>query len=147
MKEIIGDAEVKKLDTTPPEGSKAVSSFAIEAQVENKPQELKKIRPFHAMSKSIPMLLKPEAQIVLQALFSCFERQKEVKEGKLEDFVWGFEQGGIPGPCTVLGIDALQRAGYIKLQAPDNTFVEMTKDNVKHLWVRYQPNLLAMVYS
>ena len=139
--------EFKNLDTKPPEDSKARSSFAIEAEIENKPQELKKIRSFFAMTNSVPTTLKPEAQIVLQALFSCFDRQGSVQEGKLEDLTWGFEQVGIPGPATIMGLKYLNEAGYVKFQAPDNQYTEMTKDNVRHLWVRYQPKLMELVYE
>ena len=150
MKELadVADGNVKTLDTTPPEGSKVVSSSAIEAEVVNKPQELKIVRSFYAMTKSIPSILKPEAQIILQALFDCFERQKEVKEGKLDDLVWGFQQAGINGPLTVMGIKYLFEAGYLRLQGDDNQFYrEMTKENVGALWIRYQPKLLELVYE
>lgn len=144
---IAPDSEVKHLDTKPPEDSKAKSSFAIEAEVENKPQELNKLRPFYAMTKAVPTSIKAEAQIVLQALFACFDRQRSVQEGKLADLVWGFEQAGIPGSATVMGLKYLAEAGYVRFQAPDNSFVEMTKDNLSVLWVRYQPKLLEMVYE
>lgn len=150
MKELaeVANGDHKTLDTKPPEGSQARSSFAMEAEVEVKPQQLKIVRSFYAMTKSIPSTLKPEAQIILQALFDCFERQKEVKEGQLSDLVWGFEQAGIQGPLTVMGIKYLFEAGYIKLQGPDNQFYkELTKENVAVLWVRYQPKLLELVYE
>lgn len=150
MKELesISNGNHTQLDSTPPEGSKAVSSFTMEAEVENKPQELKIVRSFYAMTKSIPSTLKPEAQIVMQALFDCFERQKEVKEGKFDDLVFGFEQAGIPGPATVMGVKYLFEAGYVKFQGPDNAFyTELTKNNVGIVWVRYQPKLLDLVYE
>lgn len=138
---------VTHLDTTPPEDSKVKSSFAVEAEVENKPQELRRLRSFFSASKQIPSTLKPEAQIVLQALMACFDRQKSVQEGKLEDLVWGFEQAGIPGPATVMGLKYLAEAGYVRFQAPDNSFPEMTKENVAVLSVRYQSKLLEMIYE
>lgn len=149
MKELekVVSGDIKQLDTKPPEDSKVKSSFAIEAEVENKPQELKSVRPFYTMTKSVPTSLPAEAQIVMQSLFACFDRQKSVQEGKLADLVWGFEQGGIPGPCTVMGLKHLEKAGYVKFRAPDNTHVEMTKDNIAHLWVEYTSKLLEMVYE
>lgn len=148
IKKAIGlDGDTKKLDSRPPVNSKVVSSSAIEAVVENNPQELRRLRSFFAASKRIPSDLKPEAQMVLQSLLSCFEQQKSVQEGKLADLVWGFEQVGMPGPLTVMGLKYLGTAGYIKFQAPDNLFVEITKENIAHLSVRYTPKLLDMVYE
>lgn len=148
IKKKIGvDGYTKALDTRPPEGSKIVSSFGLEAQVDVKPQELRKLRPFSSATKQIPSTLKPEAQIVLNAIFSCFDRQKSVQEGLIDDLVWGFEQAGIPGPCTVIGLKFLAADDYIKFQAPDNQFVEMTKENIAKLSVRYTPKLLNMVYE
>ncbi len=141
------NSEIKNLDSKPPEGSAVKSSFALEAQIENKPQELKKIRSFFAMTNSVPSSLKPEAQIVLQALFSCFDKQKTVQEGKIDDLVWGFEQAGIPGPAVVVGLAQLEKDGFVRFQAPDNQYVEMTKDNITSLWVRYEKKLLELVYE
>ena len=131
IKKAVGvDGYTKQLDSRPPVDSKVVSSSAIEAVVENKPQELRRLRSFFSASKQIPSTLKPEAQIVLQSLLSCFERQRNVQEGQLADLVWGFEQVGVPGPATVMGLKYLEAAGYVKFQAPDNQFVEVTKDNI-----------------
>ncbi|NDD05583.1 MAG: hypothetical protein EB078_11805, partial [Proteobacteria bacterium] len=69
--------DFKHLDSTPPEDAAPPASvMTLEAQIENKPQELKKVRPYYETHKEIPSDLPAEAQIVLHALFSCFERQK-----------------------------------------------------------------------
>lgn len=143
------EGQFNRLDSTPPEDAKPVSSvMTLEATVDAKPQELKKIRPYFESNKDVPSTLTPEGQIVMHALFSCFDQQKTVQEGKLGDLVWGFEQGGIPGPATVMGLKCLHKEGYVKFQGPDNGWVsEMTKDNLEHLWVRYTSKLLNLVYA
>ena len=138
----------KHLDSKPPEGTTPPASvMTLEAQVENNPQPLLKIRPYYETSKEVPGALAPEAQLVLHALLSCFEKQKDVQEGLIGDLVWGFEQAGIPKEASVIGLDRLAVAGYVKFQAPDNTFIDFSADAISKAWVRYQPKLLDMVYE
>jgi hypothetical protein len=114
-----------------------------------KMQKLRKIRSFEAASLYVPGNLSAEGQIVLKCLFSCFERQDSVQEGLIGDLIWGFQQVSppIPPACTLKGLEDLRVRGYIKYQAPDNTYVDLKSDAVEKSWVRYQPKLLEMVYS
>jgi hypothetical protein len=89
----------------------------------------------------------PEAQIVMHALFECFGRQQVVQEGLIGDLMWGFAQTGIPDKATWIGLCDLHKLGYVKFQAPDNTFVSADSDLIGKAWVRYQPKLLEMVYE
>lgn len=137
--------EIKHFDSTPTDpGIK--SSMALEATVENKPQQLKKIKSFEAFILGIPANMKAEAQIVLQALFSCFEKQGTVAEGILEDVYWGFEQNTPPIPRNLVwnGLRELRALGYVRFQAPDNV---LAFEPIPAAWLRYQPKLLDMVYS
>lgn len=115
--------------------------------IDTTPQPLNKIRPFAAMSKEVPTLLMPEAQIVMHNLFSCFDRQNSVQEGLIGDLIWGFSLCGTPRELTMKGLMQLESAGYVKFQAPDGTMVSMDSDLAAKAWVRYQPKLLDMVYS
>lgn len=147
---VIDEGKFDKNATVRPGDAKAKSVMSLNVNLDEsatKPQELNKIRPYYDTAKEVPSSLVPEAQIVLHSLLSCFDRQKEVKEGKLDDLVWGFEQAGVPGGCTVIGLQALVKQGYLKLQAPDNTFVDMTSDRIKECWVRYERRLLDLVYE
>lgn len=139
----------KHLDSTQPEGTKPVASVMTqECVVENKPQELKKLRPFAVSSNKISGLLSAEAQIVLQALFSCFEKQKSVEEGKIKDLIWGFEKGGIPALCTLKGLIDLHKGGYIKFQYPDGTYEDsLSTDHAAEAFMRYTSKILDMVYE
>ena len=92
---------MKDIDVQPfagelPKEAKEASVMKLQATVDVKPQPLKTIRPFTAMIGDIPPLLRAEGKIVMQALFACFERQRYVKEGVVDDLVFGFEAGGIP---------------------------------------------------
>jgi hypothetical protein len=138
----------KHLDSKPPEGTTPPASvMTLEAVVENNPQPLRKLRPYYEASKNVPALLPPEAQVVLHALLSCFEKQKDVQEGLIGDMVWGLEQAGIPKEASIIGLDRLAVAGYVKFQAPDNTFIDFSSDAIGKAWIRYQPKLLDMVYE
>jgi hypothetical protein len=142
------DGELKVLDTRAPEGTaQDVSVMGMEAAVDSKPQQLKIIRPFVQSIKNIPKTIPPEAQIVLQALLACFEKQKNVQEGLVKDLVWGFAQSGIPDACTLLGIRQLENLGYVKIQAPDNTIIRIESPHIAESWVRYEPKLLELVYD
>lgn len=141
------NGEFKHLDSTPPSSSKAVSSMTMEAVVENKPQELRVVKPFNVACLSIPGNLPGAAQITLQCFFSCFEQQKNVKEGLIGDILWGFEQAGIPIQCSIDGLRELHRLGYLKFQAKDNEFVSFDSDKIQSAFIRYEKKLLDMVYE
>ena len=111
------------------------------------PQELKKVRAFFALSASIPTTLPGEAQIVLRALFDCFEKAQLVQEGILEELMWGFEQCNIPRKLTAHGLVFLEKAGYVKFQTRDGIFTDFVSARLNHTWIRYQPKLLEMVYE
>jgi len=125
----------QKLEVQLPEGTQTTK------------QPLRTIKPFAKLVHSIPDLLKPEAQITLQALYDCFSRAGVVKEGLIGDLIWGFEQCGIPRQCTAAGLEALAASGYLKFQAPDNTFIEFSSDQIGKAWVRYEPKLLQNLYD
>lgn len=143
------EGEYNPLPTTPPEGSKAVLSTAMEAVVENNPQPLRRLRSFNASMLHIPDALPAEAKIVLEALFSCFEKQKHVSEGLIGDALWGFEQAArpIPAAVTAKGLIQLSMHNYIKFQAKDHSYVNFESDKIGSAWLRYQPKLLDMVYE
>ena len=127
--------------------SKEASVMSMDAVVDVKPQLLRTLRPFYAASQSIPGHLRPEAQIVLQLLFSCFEKQRGVREGIVEDLVWGFEQAGTPMKLSIVGLKHLMDAGFISLRAPDNEPVSFQSSSVLRAWVTYEKPLLDMVYE
>lgn len=141
----VGD--IKHLDSTPPEGAKPASVMTMEVAVENKPQALKMLRPYAAIMSDIPKSIQPEAQIVLHAIFACFDRQKSVQEGKVDDLVWGFEQAGIPAGATAMGLSLLEQHGYLKFQYEDNTPSTVDHTRWPESWVRYQPKLLELAYE
>jgi hypothetical protein len=111
------------------------------------PQELKKIKSFFKLVASIPTTLPAEGQMVLQALFDCFERNGNVQEGIVEELMWGFEQCGFPRKLTAHGLVFLEKAGYVKFQTRDGLFVEFVSAKLSDSWIRYQPKLLGMVYE
>lgn len=136
------------LDSTPPKNVTPPTSVGtMEATVENKPQLLRKIKPYSQTGATVPVLIKPEAQVVMHALFSCFDRQKEVREGLVGDLLWGFEQCGIPAGCSAVGLMELNNQGYLKFQAPDNTYINFQSDQIGKAWIRYQKKLLDMIYD
>jgi len=142
------DGNFKHIDSTPPEGVTPPSNvMTLEATIENKPQPLRTLRPFSAACLKIPGSLRAEAHIVLQALFSCFEKQKVVREGLIGDLIFGFSVAGIKPELSVVGLRELEKSGYIRFQAPDNEYVHIDDDKATAAWVRYQSSLLVMVYD
>lgn len=136
----------KRLVHERPENAKATSVMNMEATVDATPQQLDKtLKGFIGMSQSIPQTLKPEAQIVMQCLFSVFEKNKEVKEGILKDWIFGFAQAGVPAQCTVAGVDALIRQDYIHLAYDDGMPGNISNPKSIDCWVRYNKKLLNMV--
>jgi hypothetical protein len=139
----------KKLRSVPPAGAKAKSVMTLEARVENRPQELRKLRSSFALNLSIPGYLSDQAQIVLKLLFECFHKANSVQEGLIGDLIWGFAQNKppIPQELTIDGLRALELAGYVKFQAKDGSFVSFDSDKVTGAFVRYQPKLMDLVYE
>ena len=148
LKNVGLEGEYKHLNSdVRPEDSKATSVMTMEATVDVKQQELKKLRPFQIAIMAIPQTLRPESQIVLQALLSCFEEKQSIEEGLIGDLVWGFGQCGIPPECTLVGLKELHRHGYVKFQAPDNSWIDIDSDQIGCAWIRYTAKLLDMAYS
>lgn len=144
------DGELRQLDSSAPAGAKQhAMSASMEAVVDATKQKLNQMRTFEAMAMQVPALLPPEAQMVLQLLFSCFEKQKNVEEGIIKDIVWGFAQitPPIPPELTLRGLEQLRTQGYVKFQGQDNSIVLSLSQKIEDCWLRYEPKLLSMVYS
>ena len=120
------------------------SVMKMEAVVDATPQPLRRIRPYALSQVHIPNDISAEAQIVLHNLLMCFDKQKGIQEGLIGDLLWGFAQGGIPENCTAVGLRDLEKVGFVKFQAPDNTYVKISDDSATKAWVRYQPKLLKI---
>lgn len=139
--------QTEKLEKTVPQNTADHSIMQIEATVDATPQELrKKIKPFYQAAKDIPSILPPESQIVLHALFSCFDKQKRIEEGKVKDMVWGFEQSGIPPGASLVGLKQLENLKYISFQGADGGVVSILSDSLPEMWVKYEDKLLDLVY-
>lgn len=137
----------------PPDGQKFVSrsmNIQVDLPAESLAQQkLHVVRPFEHLADAIPGSLSSEAQIVMRALFDCFDRQGQVKEGLLDDLLWGFEQCGIPPMLTYEGLRVLERSGFIEFTTLEHMPVldlKMVK-SPKFVWVKYRRKLLDMVYS
>ena len=144
------DGELRQLNSAAPQGAKQTAmSGAMEVVVDATMQQLNKMRTFEAMTMQVPAMLPPEAQMVLQLLFSCFEKQKNVEEGIIKDITWGFAQctPPIPPDLTLKGLEQLRTQGYVKFQGQDNSYVLSLSQKIEDCWLRYQPKLLSMVYS
>lgn len=141
------DVDLQPFTGELPKEAKEASVMKLAATVDVKPQPLKTIRPFTAMIGDIPPLLRAEGKIVLQALFACFERQRVVKEGLVDDLVFGFDAGGIPKQLTLVGLKAISKLGYIKLTAPGHGTVDFESSHILKAWVTYEKKLLDLVYG
>lgn len=143
------EGEFRKLDSTPPPGSKAKSVMTLEATVEVKPQPLRTVRPLVHAVGDIPCLLPAEAQIVLIHLLGIFEEKQSVKEGTVGDLLFGCENANPPLPwaLTFAGINQLARCGYVTFQAPDNEAMIGDEDKVLDAWIKYTSKLLDLVYG
>lgn len=110
-------------------------------------QVLQKLRPFLSACLRIPGDMSMEGQDTLKRLFSCFEKQGDVQEGKVGDLIWGFQQHGVHEAVTISGLKEMETKGYIRLQSPDNAYTGFHSENVIHAFVRYQKKLTDMVYE
>lgn len=132
-----------------PDG-KTKSVMNLEVTVDScAPQPLRVLRPFESMVLRIPQGLPSQATIVLQLLFSCFEKAQVVSEGLIGDMLWGFAQLAqpIPPELTLTGLRQLERRGFLKFQAKDNEYISLDSDQASSAWIRYQPKLLELVYD
>lgn len=138
----------KHLDSAPAvSNGKARSVMTMEAVVDVKPQELRKFKSFEAMVMNIPGHLPAEGQLVLQAIFSCFEKQKSISEGLVGDMLWGFGQAGIPPELTLNGLKQLESHLYIKFKAPDGTVIGPSSTHFEKAFVHYMPKLTDCVFT
>ena len=144
----LGEIDYRHLDSTPPEGVKTPTHVLTqEVIVDNKPQPLRAIRPYANACLYIPSKIGPEAEIVLRCLFECFAKAGEVREGLCGDVMFGFNAIGIAPELTYKGMEQLAKLGYIKFQAKDGAYVELSSTAAEGAFVRYQPKLLRMVYD
>ena len=120
---------------------------SVTVTVDAKRQELRKLRQFTAMFGAVPSVLPPAAQFVLTNLMSCFNKSQNVSEGLIGDILFGFEASGIPTEQTLQGLHQLERAGFVRFQAKDGTYVDISSDLIGSAFVRYQPLLLDLVFS
>lgn len=132
------------------------SVMNIEATVDATPQELqnkRKIVAFEVAVLRIPAVLTPASQIVLQCLFSVFAKNQSIGEGLVGDIIWGFSQptegipGGIPPELTTQGLTQLNKLGFVKFQAKDNTYIDFNSDKITGAIVRYQNKLKDLIYE
>lgn len=114
--------------------------------VEVVPQKLRKIKPCRIAVLSLPANLSNNTRTIMASLFGIFEDKKSVEEGLVGDMIWGFKQGGIPPEATYTALGEMEKFGYVKFQAPDNTFVTLNSDRIGSAWIKYQPKLLDMIY-
>lgn len=137
------DVKVEKTPTLESPPNSIVAN--VTGTVDGKMQPLRGIRPAFRVPRIIPPELNYEGGSVLALLFKVFERQQYVNEGLIGDIIYGFSACGIPTEMTVQGLDDLNRKGYLKFQAKDNTYVSIYDDQAGGAWVRYQPKLLNML--
>lgn len=130
-----------------PEGTKINSvPFVLCGEIDTRPQELKKIKPF-LEHQPIPGSLSHIGREVLKLIFNCFERKGHVSEGLIGDVMFGFEAAGVPPELTLAGLKDLQKEGFVDFQAKDGSFITMESDKITSAWVRYKKKLLDLVYS
>jgi hypothetical protein len=141
--------QTDKIKAATPQGAADASVMQIEATVDATPQKLRReLKPFFKATKDIPAFVPAEAKIVLHALFSCFDKQRElgVQEGKVKDMVWGFEQSGIPPGCSLVGIKQLENLGFISLQNDERNKISIFSQDLPELWIKYEDKLLDLIY-
>lgn len=127
--------------------NKKIPVIAGEAVVEVRPQKLKRIKPCSIAVLSLPASLSDNTRTIMSTLFGVFEDKKIVNEGLIGDMLYGFAQAGIPPAATLASLGEMEKTGFVKFQAPDNTFVPLTSDKIGSAWIRYQKKLLDMIYE
>jgi len=129
------------------QGSDKKLVFGMEATVDVKPQKLNKIKPCSIACLSLPAYISDNTRTVMSTLFGIFEDKKSVEEGLIGDMLFGFSKAGIPAAATLASLSEMEQNGYVKFQAPDNTFVPISSDKIGASWIRYQRKLKDMVYE
>lgn len=130
-------------------GAGEVLSTAVTAQVDTTPQILRPIIPFSA-AKVLEGAseLSANALLVLNDLLSCFKKEKYVKEGALNDLIWGFVDVCGRDPTRVAhGLVDLKRAGYVGFRAPDGAEVDEHCTRLNECFVFYTQRLTDLVCS
>jgi hypothetical protein len=136
---------LEKTPKTPLPRGKEVTGFSVTATVENKPQLLRMIRPT-GRNFQVPPELSVCAKFVLTYLFACFVEKGYIKEGLVDDFLYGAVGiKGNPSEKIAHGLVDLRRAGYISFVAQDNIEVDEHCSNLKDCWLRYNQKLLDLV--
>lgn len=144
--EIDKNSTFKRLKHERPKDAKAASVMNLEATIDSTAQKLSRpLKTFSAAVLGIPKTISPEGQIVLQLLFSCFEKQHEVREGVLKDILFGFQVGGIPHALSMKGIGDLIKEGYLQLKAEDGSNATLDNSLSMNAWVRYTDKTLDLV--
>lgn len=121
--------------------------IAGQAVVEVRPQKLRKIRPCSLTVLRLPASLSDNTRTIMSTLFGIFEDKKRVEEGLIGDIIFGFMQAGIPPGETLTALGEMEKFGYVKFQAPDNSFVPLQSSHIGASWLRYQNKLLDMIYE
>lgn len=121
--------------------------FGMEATVDVKPQKLRKIKPCRVSALSLPASISDNTRTIMSTLFGIFEDKKAVEEGLVGDMMWGFHKAGIPAAATFASLAEMEQHGYVKFQAPDNTFSPITSEKIGACWICYQDKLKNMIYE
>jgi len=121
--------------------------FGMEATVEVNPQKLLKIKPCTASVLSLPANMSDNTRTVMSTLLAIFEDKNYMEEGLIGDMLFGFGKAGIPAACTLAALGEMEKYGFVKFQAPDNTYVSLDSDKIGAAWIRYQQKLKDMVYE
>lgn len=102
----------------------------------NKPG-LRQVRPFFHGLKEQPIDITQQspAGVVFFNLQICYDVQKNVSEGSVEDVIWGFRQSGIPNNITWDGFRTLKDLGYITFT--DSMGVTLFGDPSPAMWYQW----------
>jgi len=121
--------------------------FGMEATVKVNPQKLLKIKPCKVSVLSLPANMSDNTRIIVSTLFAIFEDKNYMEEGLIGDMLFGFRKAGIPAERTLAALGEMEQYGFVKFQAPDNTFVSLDSDKIGAAWIRYQQKLKDMIYE
>ena len=143
--EKITQEEVKVEKTPTLESSPNNLVVNVSGEVDMKMQPLRDVRPVIHAPKVIPGDLDQAGTMVMALLFKVFERQQYIKEGLIGDLLFGFDQCGVPSDMSIMGLKDLNKKGYIKFQAKDNTYVSIDSDKAGSAWIKYMPKLKSLI--
>lgn len=121
--------------------------FGMEATVDVKPQKLRNIKPCTVSVLTLPANISDNTRTIMSTLFAIFEDKNSVEEGLVGDMLWGFSQAGIPAAATFAALGEMERHGYVKFQAPDNSFLPIASPKIGSCWICYQDKLKNMIYE